>query len=84
MGWVEFAAKKWLHHRRSARQKCNHDRDEMMRGSEREEEQKKGGGGGQADQMSAPEDENELDGLQTLLQKRAACVGLNGVTRTPR
>lgn len=39
--------------------KCNHDRDEMMRGSEREEGQR--GWGGQADQMSAPEDENELD-----------------------
>lgn len=30
--------------------------------------------------MSAPEDENELDRLQTLLQKHAACEGLNGVS----
>lgn len=44
---------------------------------------KKGRRGG-ADQMSAPEDENELNGLQTLLQKHAASEGLNGVTRTPR
>lgn len=49
--------KKWLHHRRSARQKCNHGRDEMMRGSGREE--------GWAEQMSAPEDENQLDERQT-------------------
>lgn len=38
--------KKWLHHRRSARQKCNHGRDEMMRGSG------EGGGAGRADVSS--------------------------------
>lgn len=69
--------KKWLHHRRSARQKCNHGRDEMMRGSG-------DGGRGWAEQMSAPEDENEIDERQTrpARHKLAACEGPDGGTST--
>lgn len=53
--------------------KCNHDRDEMMRGSEREGGER--GWRGQADQMSAPEDENELDGQRLRAKKNKAGEG---------
>lgn len=54
------AAKKLVTSSQVSKAKCNHDRDEMMNGWEREKMRRRE----QAEQMSAPEDENKLEWLQ--------------------